>query len=268
MKFRYLLSWAANIGLIILWAFPVAFAGAVSNVDTLCVNYQWLAWVCETSPTVQGIIQGVFPPLFIAILFLILPYFLRGLAWFENITRYSRLSLSVYRRYYIFLVIHGFLIITLTAGLTASANALQSTAELASFANDPKRVVESLARYLPDANIFFLTYMIQQGFTGAATALLQAGSLVVFFIQRIFFGQTPRGAYAATFMMPMVDFGEMLPRISLLATIAIAYSVIAYVIRFKIKQRPPDRIIPSPVINGLALLAFILFWVAWKFLRT
>jgi len=228
MKFRYLLSWAANIGLIILWAFPVAFAGAVSNVDTLCGNYHWLAWVCNTPPTVQGIIQGVFPPLFIAILFLILPYFLRALAWFENITRYSRLSLSVYKRYYLFLVIHGFLIITLTAGLTASANALKNTAELASeLANDPKRVVESLARYLPDANIFFLTYMIQQGFTGAASALLQAASLAIFFIQRLFFGQTPRAAYTATFVMPMVDFGEMLPRISLLATIAIAYSVIA-----------------------------------------
>ena len=228
MKFRYLLSWAANIGLIILWAVPVAFAGAVSNVDTLCENYHWLAWVCKTPPTVQGIIQGVFPPLFIAILFLILPYFLRGLAWFENITRYSRLSISVYKRYYLFLVIHGFLIITLSAGLTASANALKDTAELASqFANDPKRVVNSLATSLPEANIFFLTYMIQQGFTGAASALLQAGSLIIFFIQRIFFGQTPRGAYTATFMMPMVDFGEMLPRISLLATIAIAYSIIA-----------------------------------------
>jgi len=228
MKVRYLLSWAANIGLIILWAVPVAFAGAVSNVDTLCVNYQWLAWVCNTPPTVQGIIQGVFPPLFIAILFLLLPYFLRALAWFENITRYSRLSLSVYKRYYLFLVIHGFLIITLSAGLTASANALQNTAKLASdFANDPKHVVESLAKYLPDANIFFLTYMIQQGFTGAASALLQAASLVIFFIQRLFFGQTPRGAFTARFVMPMVDFGEMLPRISLLATIAIAYSVIA-----------------------------------------
>lgn len=228
MKVRYLLSWAANIGLIVLWAVPVAFAGAVSNVDTLCKSYHWLAWVCNTPPTVQGIIQGVFPPLFIAILFLLLPYFLRGLAWFENITRYSRLSLSVYKRYYLFLVIHGFLIITLSAGLAASANALKNTAELASeFANDPKRVVVSLARSLPDANIFFLTYMIQQGFTGAASALLQAGSLIIFFIQRIFFGQTPRGAYTATFMMPLVDFGEMLPRISLLATIAIAYSIIA-----------------------------------------
>jgi len=229
MKFRYLLSWTATIGLIILWAFPVGFAGAVSNVDTLCQSYHWLAWVCNTPNVVQGIIQGVFPPVFIAILFLLLPYFLRALAWFENITRYSYLSLSVYKRYYIFLVIHGFLIITLTAGLTATTGGLETATKQAAsdIFNDPKRVVENLAKYLPDANIFFLTYMIQQGFTGAATALLQVGSLIVFFIQRLFFGQSPRGAYSATFTMPRVDFGEMLPRMSLLATIAIAYSIIA-----------------------------------------
>jgi hypothetical protein len=229
MKFRYLLSWAATLGLIVLWAIPVAFAGAVSNVDTLCGTYHWLAWVCNTPHIVQGLIQGVFPPVFIAILFLLLPYFLRGLAWFENITRYSNLSLSVYKRYYLFLVIHGFLIITITAGLTASAGGITAaTTQLAKgIANDPKLVVENLAKYLPDANIFFLTYMIQQGFTGAASALLQAGPLIVFFIQRLFFGQTPRDAYAATFTMPCVDFGEMLPRVSLLATIAIAYAVIA-----------------------------------------
>lgn len=162
-------------------------------------------------------------------MFLLLPYFFRGLAWFENITRYSYLSPSVYKRYYIFLVIHGFLIITLTAGLTATTGGLETATKQAAsdIFNDPKKVVENLARYLPDANIFFLTYMIQQGFTGAVTTLLQVGSLIVFFIQRLFFGQSPRGAYSATFTMPRVDFGEMLPRMSLLATIAIAYSIIA-----------------------------------------
>ncbi|KAG8838378.1 hypothetical protein FRB91_007651, partial [Serendipita sp. 411] len=48
--------------------------------------------------------------------------------------------------------------------------------------------------------------------------------------------------------MPSFDFGVVLPRMSLLATIAFAYCII------------------SPIINGLALLAFFLFWVAWKFL--
>ena len=43
------------------------------------------------------------------------------------------------------------------------------------------------------------------------------------------------------------DFGLILPRISLLATIALAYSVL------------------SPIINGLAMLSFLLFSISWRF---
>jgi hypothetical protein len=64
---------------------------------------------------------------------------------------------------------------------------------------------------------------------GAAGALLQVGPLIVYFIQKIFFGNTPRDSYRATFFMPSFEFGIMLPRMSLLATIGLAYSVIAHV---------------------------------------
>ena len=43
------------------------------------------------------------------------------------------------------------------------------------------------------------------------------------------------------------DFGLVLPRMSLLATIGLAYSVL------------------SPIINPLAALSFILFFYSWKF---
>lgn len=43
---RTLVSWSLTIGLIIIWAIPVAFVGAVSNADTLCANSSWVAWIC------------------------------------------------------------------------------------------------------------------------------------------------------------------------------------------------------------------------------
>jgi hypothetical protein len=46
-KIRTIISWSLTIGLIIIWAIPVAFVGAVSNVDGLCANASWLAWVCK-----------------------------------------------------------------------------------------------------------------------------------------------------------------------------------------------------------------------------
>jgi calcium permeable stress-gated cation channel len=60
-----------------------------------------------------------------------------GLAWYENIPLYSLLSISVYKRYYAFLVLyvlvlslitlfvsnfnsHGFLIVTISSGITST----------------------------------------------------------------------------------------------------------------------------------------------------
>ncbi|KAF9467356.1 DUF221 family protein [Collybia nuda] len=223
MRSRYIISWLATFGLIIAWAFPVAFIGTLSNLDDLCVKVHWLQWVCDAPSPVPGIIQGVLPPLLLAILFAILPLILRGLAWYECIPRYSLISVSVYRRFFLFLLIHGFLIVTL---------------------------IQELASQLPGASVFFLTYMVTQGLAGAGGALLQLVPLVLHFIRKWFLGRTPRQAYGVTFLMPSADFGVILPRLSLLATIAFAYSVL------------------SPLINLLALISFTMFYLAWKFLLT
>ena len=45
-RIRTVISWSLTIGLIIIWAVPVAFVGVVSNVDTLCAKVSWLAWIC------------------------------------------------------------------------------------------------------------------------------------------------------------------------------------------------------------------------------
>ncbi|CAL1696410.1 unnamed protein product [Somion occarium] len=240
-RFRYVTSWLGSIALIVLWFVPVAFVGTLSNVSALCEKVSWLCWIQNAPTPIPGIIQGVLPPLFLAILFAVLPQLLKALAWYENIPRWSLISLSVYKRYYLFLVIHGFLVVTLSSGVTSAAAAI---------VENPTKAVTELASQLPNASIFFLTWTLTQGLTGAGSALLQVGVLFMHFIKRWFLGRTPRQAYAVTFLMPMADFGLVLPRISLLATIALTYSVL------------------SPIINGLAMVAFLLFFFAWKFLLT
>ncbi|KAI0076270.1 DUF221-domain-containing protein [Panus rudis PR-1116 ss-1] len=240
-RFRYVTSWIGSIALIILWFAPVAFVGTLSNISALCQKVSWLCWIQNAPTPIPGIIQGILPPLFLAILFAVLPQLLKGLAWYENIPRWSLLSISVYKRYYLFLVIHGFLVVTLSSGFTSTAAAIVS---------NPTQAVTTLASQLPNASIFFLTWTLTQGLTGAGSALLQVGALFMHYIKKWFLGRTPRQAYAVTFLMPKADFGLVLPRISLLATIALTYSVL------------------SPIINGLATVAFILFFFAWKFLLT
>ncbi|KAF5351925.1 hypothetical protein D9756_007456 [Leucocoprinus leucothites] len=239
MRSRKVISWAATIGLIIAWAFPVGFIGTLSNLDDLCIKVHWLEWLCKAKPPAPGIIQGVLPPALLAGLFALLPLFLRALAWYGCIPRYSLISVSVYRRFYFFLLVHGFLIVTLSSGIT---RAIQKIIE------NPTQTVQELSSQLPGASVFFLTYMITQGLAGAGAALLQLVDLVLHFIKKWFLGRTPRQAYGVTFLMPSADFGVILPRLSLLATIGFAYSVL------------------SPLINLLALLCYAMFYIAWKFL--
>ncbi|KDR75323.1 hypothetical protein GALMADRAFT_226985 [Galerina marginata CBS 339.88] len=210
MKSRYITSWLATVGLIIAWAFPVGFIGTLSNLSDLCEKVRWLRWVCEAPPVARGLVEGVLPPLLLAILFVLLPFILRGLAWYECIPRYSLISVSVYRRFYLFLLIHGFLIVTLSSGITN----------------------------------------VTQGLAGAGSALVQLVPLVMHYLRKWFLGRTPRQAYEVTFQMPSADFGVILPRLSLLATITFAYSVL------------------SPLINLLALISYGMFYLAWKFLLT
>ncbi|CUA72941.1 Phosphate metabolism protein 7 [Saccharomyces cerevisiae S288c] [Rhizoctonia solani] len=239
VRSRYVLSWLLTFAVIALWFVPTTFAGILSNVDQLCSKATWLQWVCRLPDVVQGIIQGVLPPAVIAILFLLLPIYLRAMAVFECIPRHSLVSISLYKRYYLFLVVHGFLTITLASGIIST---------IVPILEQPSKAVELLAKNLPNASIFFLTYIVANGLAGSASALAQIGPLAVHFLKKHLFGSTPRQSFEITFMMPQADFGVVLPRMSLLCTIAFAYSVIA------------------PVISGLALLAFILYYVAWKFL--
>ncbi|KAH7339317.1 DUF221-domain-containing protein [Rhizoctonia solani] len=240
VRSRYVLSWVLTFAVIAFWFIPTTFAGILSNVDQLCSKAEWLQWVCRLPDVVQGIIQGVLPPAVIAILFLLLPIYLRAMAVFECIPRHSLVSISLYKRYYLFLVVHGFLTVTLPLGLYQQL--------FLWILEQPSKAVELLARNLPNASIFFLTYMVANGLAGSASALAQVGPLVVHYLKKHLFGSTPRQSFEITFMMPHADFGVILPRLSLLCTIALAYSVIA------------------PVISGLAMLAFALYYVAWKFL--
>ncbi|KIP07764.1 hypothetical protein PHLGIDRAFT_70481 [Phlebiopsis gigantea 11061_1 CR5-6] len=240
-RIRYVTSWLGSFALIVLWFAPVAAVGTLSNVSTLCEKVSWLCWIRDAPTPIPGIIQGILPPVALAVLFAVLPWLLRGLAWYENIPRWSLLSISVYKRYFLFLVIHGFLVVTLSSGLASTA---------AQIVENPTQAVSYLASQLPNASIFFLTWTLTQGLSGAGSALLQVGTILLYFSKKWFLGRTPRQAYEVTFMMPQADFGLVLPRISLLATIGLAYSVL------------------SPIINGLAMLSFLLFFVSWKFLLT
>ncbi|KAH6909033.1 hypothetical protein BKA70DRAFT_1476449 [Coprinopsis sp. MPI-PUGE-AT-0042] len=238
-KIRTTISYAATAGLILLWAFPVAFVGVISNVQTLCKTVSFLSWICRIRDPVPGIISGILPPVLLAVLMMLLPIILRLLARFEGIPRYTGLELSLMTRFFLFQVLHSFLIVTLSSGIIASVEKL---------ANNPTSIPGTLAENLPKASIFFLTYIVLQGLTATAGGFLQIVPLVIYYVKLVILGSTPRSVYNIKYTPRQVAWGTLFPSTTLLVVITLSYAIIA------------------PIITGLAVATFFLFYMLYKFL--
>ncbi|EIN08427.1 DUF221-domain-containing protein [Punctularia strigosozonata HHB-11173 SS5] len=238
-RLRWLISFGCTVGLVILWAFPVAFVGALSNIHSLATTYSWLAWLDDLGPTVIGIIQGILPSVLLAVLMMLLPIVLRLLARFEGIPTRSGLELSLMNRYFGFQVIHSFLIVTLSSGLIAA---------LPDLIKSPESIPTLLAQKLPQASTFFLTYTILQGLSGTAGGFLQVVTLVLYYVKLFLLGSTPRSVFKIKYGARTTNLGTTFPGVTLLMVIATAYMVI------------------SPIINGLAWASFALFYFLYKYL--
>ncbi|CAA7269965.1 unnamed protein product [Cyclocybe aegerita] len=238
-KIRLAISYAATAGLIILWSIPVAFVGVISNIYTVCSTASWLAWICELPKVVVGIISGILPPVLLAVLMMLLPIVLRLLARFEGIPKYTGLELSLMTRFFIFQVIHSFLIVTLSSGLIASLDDL---------INNPTSIPSILAENLPKASTFFLTFILLQGLSGVAGGFLQIVPLIVYYVKLFLLGSTPRSVWGIKYGMGKVAWGTAFPGVTLLVVITLGYSII------------------SPIINGLACATFFMFYQLYKYL--
>lgn len=78
---RYLRIFGVTVavgGLIVGWAFPVALVGLISQIDYLTEVVPWLSWINNLPNSVVGLIQGILPPVGLAILMALLPIILRG----------------------------------------------------------------------------------------------------------------------------------------------------------------------------------------------
>ncbi|KAI0035439.1 hypothetical protein K488DRAFT_76589 [Vararia minispora EC-137] len=238
-RIRTALSWAATIGLILVWAIPVAFVGTLSNIKSLCTTYSWLGWLCGLPSVAIGLIQGVLPAVLLAVLFMLLPIILRLFARFEGIPQRTSVELSLMDRFFIFLVIHGFLIVTISSGLLTAVKPI---------IDNPTSVPTLLAQKLPNASTFFLTYVILQGLSGTAGGFLRIVALVIYYVKLFLLGSTPRSVYNIKYSPVTTTWGTLFPQTCLIAVITLGYMII------------------SPIINGLAWATFVLFYFLYKYL--
>lgn len=232
-------SWAITIGLIIIWAPILAFVALVSNVDSLCEQASFLAWLCTIPSAVLGIIKGILPAVAYALVFALLPPFLRFTLKRQGIVRNSDLELKLFSRYWLFQIIHGFLITTLASGLISALSDLGDTAS---------SVPTLLAEKLPDASIFFLTLILAANLSGAAKTYSRVVPFVMYLLKGILGGKTPRKFYVSEHKMASFKFGVLWPPMCLIVTIVIVYSTI------------------QPIITIVGLVCLGLLYVSYKYI--
>lgn len=99
---------------------------------------------------------------------------------------------------------------TLSSGAAAVATKI---------AQDPSLTATLLARHLPQASNFYLTYILLQGTASAAKNVLNYSDLFQYLIHDRFFDKTPRDKYNKFTSMKNLSWGSVYPKFTNFAVI-------------------------------------------------
>lgn len=209
-------------------------------MSTVFVGY-W-ARSNEVSSVPLGIIKGILPPVLLAVLMMLLPIVLRIWIKLQGEIRKSEVELKLFTRYWLFQVIHSFLIMTLSGGIIGSLGDLLkgklSVTEICSI----------LATKLPGASTFFLTWIMVVTWSGAAQSLARVVPFVMYQLRGFLAGNTPRKVFGQTFSLGSTLWSTAQPVYCLVICVTIVYSVI------------------QPLITALGLVTMIILYAAYKYL--
>ena len=114
----------------------------------------------------------------------------------------AEVELKTQTLYFVFQVICVFLVVTLGSGATGSVT---------SIVKSPSTAPTLLAKGLPTASNFYISYIIVYGLSGAASALLNIGGLVVSILLGMFLDKTPRKKFNRYLGLSGLQWGSVYP---------------------------------------------------------
>ncbi|KAJ9626420.1 hypothetical protein H2203_004052 [Taxawa tesnikishii (nom. ined.)] len=226
-----------SAGLVILFGIPVTFTGALSQINSLADEWHWLKWLADLPGAIVSIIQGILPPVLLSLLLTLVPIIFRQLVKQEGVPTGNAQELGIQGYYFFFLFVQVFLVVTLSSGITqfiGSATNLES-------------IPTALAQNLPKASNYFFSYLIIQALSSSAGALLQAVSLLVWFLWAPIVDSTPREKWRRQVSLQNVQWGSFFPPFTNFAVIGLIYSIIA------------------PFILVFNLIIFSLYWIVQRY---
>jgi calcium permeable stress-gated cation channel len=228
------------VGMIILWAIPVAFTAALSQINVLAEKYDWLNWFLSIPTWFRSTIQGVLPPALIGLLLVVLPFILRFLVKLKGTQSGMLVELGVQKFYFFFLFVQLFLVVSV-------ASIIPRTISVFTTATGWTEVPNILGTSIPAASNYFISYMLLQALSVSAGALVQVGALIGWFIMAPLFDSTARDKFKRQTNLPEVNWGSFFPVYTNLACIGLIYSVV------------------SPLILIFNIITFTLFWIVNRY---
>ncbi|GJJ69916.1 calcium permeable stress-gated cation channel [Entomortierella parvispora] len=220
-KGRELISFGAATALVLLWSIPVVFVSGIASIDALISLLPFLKVLRDLPSAIIGIIQGILPPLFLAILMALLPIMLTMMSTFEGHVRYSGITRSVMSKYFFFLVVNVLLVSTISGGF------IQTFSDVKGQGFSPIEILTIIANKMPGASTFFLTYALLQGTTGPMMELLQIAPLVLNFLFTKLLAKSPRQIWNVQGRLSSVNYGVLFPPQTIMFAIGMLYSTIA-----------------------------------------
>ncbi|KAJ5831736.1 hypothetical protein N7474_000047, partial [Penicillium riverlandense] len=204
--------------LVIFWSFPAAIVGAISNITYLCKLLPFLRWILDLPSVLKGAIQGLLPSAALVLLMSLVPIICRICARKSGVPSLARVELFTQSAHFVFQVVQVFLVTTLTSAASAATEQI---------IKNPLSAKDLLAKNLPKATNFYISYFLLQGLSTSSLALVQVGSAVVFKFITTFFAYSPRRLFQRWAELGGVSWGNVFPVFTNMGVIALTYSCIA-----------------------------------------
>ncbi|RGP60570.1 hypothetical protein FSPOR_10537 [Fusarium sporotrichioides] len=237
---------AIVIAMIFLWAIPVAWTAALSQLDQLISSNEWLSFLKDNEAVhnIAKAVAGVLPAVVLGLLLVLIPIFLDFLAGFRGAKTGAQRVEFVQVFYFAFLFIQVFLIVSIASFFAASLDQLIHNVQELKTVSD---VLDLLAVNLPSAANYFFSYMILQAMSTSSATLLQLGALVMWYIIARILDSTARSKWSRNTSLRQVKWGAFFPIYTNFACIGLVYCVIA------------------PLIALFAIITFALLWFAQRY---
>ena len=182
---RYIRAFITGIllgALIVICTVPVAFTGALAQINYLIVAFPTLNWLERSPRWVLISLQGIFPPCLLALVMISVPLILYQFVAQHGVYLQVDKELLVQDYYFYFLLIQLFVVVS---GSSSVATMLDG------YNQGLTSVASLLAQTLPKTSNYFFSYMLLQALSVSAATLLQTGRLLSF-LSGFILDRTPR----------------------------------------------------------------------------